>query len=167
VEPGHIAVRTELVREHLVERLLGCVDERAALDPDVPPALDAVPASPPAIEVARKLARRGYLGRLAETDLFPAARGPTPGLREQLRGSSLETLSAELALAEPAERPDPRAAGWTSWRVPGPGGHVRHFLALEEVRATRPLPSGLDAPKACWFYGFYIRCCEEALESEE
>ena len=54
-----------------------------------------------------------------------------------------------------------------SWRVPGPGGHVRHFLArrtieeyLREADAPVESPEELKRP---WMYGFFVRACEEAL----
>lgn len=43
-----------------------------------------------------------------------------------------------FARAEPLGKPSPDEEAAMSWRVPGPGGHVRHFL-------VRP-----------WLYGFYV-----------
>jgi hypothetical protein len=156
----------------VVERLAAWIADHGAdeLPKPVAEALGAVPFGGGG-EVAATLARRGYLGRRAETGLFAAARPRTPGLRERLRreleqsarwADAVAAVSAELARAEPGERPDPHAEGWTSWRVPGPGGHVRHYLAL----ATAPQEAaGLDRAevKRAWLYGLYVRCCEEIL----
>ncbi len=172
--PRRIAVRTELVKEFLVDRLVERVvaelDEE--LGDETGRAVDAVfdTGSEPAIEVARTLGRHGYLARVAETELFEPARSPAPGLAEMLRESPVDALSRRLAAEEPLELPSPDAGPWTSWRVPGPGGHVRHFVAVECIRRAlggRPAPEGLDgaALKRCWFYGFYVRCCEEVRSS--
>jgi hypothetical protein len=165
-----IRVKTELVLEQLVSRVLG-----RALDlrPHEPPA-----ASEPLLEAGPEpveLARLGYACRVAETELFEPARRPMPWLAEMLKKRTASTpqsiaeLCQELASEEPDQKPDP---GEGSWRVPGPGGHVRHFLALaaaDEVvhgdsdgkpSASRELSAG--EAKRCFLYGFYARCCKEA-----
>ena len=173
-ERRRIAVRSELVKEFLVDRLVQRVV--AALDEELPngteTVLDAVldNGSDAAVEVARTLARHGYQARVAETDLFEPARLPTPELAEIVEESGADAASHRLAAEEPLELPMPDAEGWTSWRVPGPGGHVRHFVATECIRRAlggRPAPDRLDgrALKRCWFYGFYVRCCEEVGSS--
>jgi hypothetical protein len=57
-----------------------------------------------------------------------------------------------------------------TWRIPGPGGHVRHYIALaaiDDLVASTDATSG-TAPadptrlKRCWLYGFFLRDCEEA-----
>jgi hypothetical protein len=60
-------------------------------------------------------------------------------------------LAIELAAAEPPARPDPDDPRAVSWKVPGPGGHVRHYLA---VRASSD-----DGPpgKRAWL----VHCIEE------
>ena len=187
-----MAVRTELVREFLIDRVFGEVEERypgevsdqaaAALARAGESVLAAGALSAEAPEAATELARRGYLTRVVETELFDRARQPLGELRARLAerdADSLESavdLSAELALAEPADKPAPGGEAWTSWRIPGPGGHVRHLLALMGVSLlfpkgpedTRPLPAGVGEGdlKRCWMYGFYVRCCEEALASD-
>jgi hypothetical protein len=124
-----------------------------------------------------ELAQLGYTSRMAETELFEPARKPMPWLAELLkermeadadRVHAGAQLSRELAAEEPDEKPDP---GEGSWRVPGPGGHVRHFLALsaaDELRQgrgngepaiTRELSAG--EAKRCFLYGFYARCYQE------
>lgn len=124
-------MRTDLVREVMVERIASLVRERE-------PGGDA--------------ATLGYAARIVETELFAAAREPMPWLTEQLETAGPELLAARLAAAEPLERPDPGSAV-ASWRVPGPGGHVRHYLALALVEREG---------KREFLRGFFRRCCEEA-----
>jgi hypothetical protein len=170
---GVMRVRTELVLEQLVSRVLGRALE---LRPgEVSPELEAVLDEGPE---PRELARLGYTSRVAETEMFEPAQKPIPRLAEMLddriqagasRSEAVAEVSRELAAEEPEEKPEP---GEGSWRVPGPGGHVRHFVALtaaDELRQgkgdgepaiTRELSAG--ETKRCFLYGFYARCCEEA-----
>jgi hypothetical protein len=149
-EPRRIAVKTELVLEHLISSIVAHVEE---LYPGHPP--DQVADRGP-------LAIRGYLARIAETDMFAAARAPTRELGEALRlaDGAVGRVADELASREPVEKPSPDDDRAFSWRVPGPGGHVRHLLALAAVQ-----DAGLDDRrlKREWMYGFAFRCCEEAL----
>jgi hypothetical protein len=128
---GVMRVRTELVLEQLVSRILGRALE---LEPESIPA-DAARVLESGPEPHR-LARLGYASRIAETELFQPARTPMPELNKMLdqrtaagedRAEAVVSMCAELAADEPDEKPDP---GQGSWRVPGPGGHVRHFLSL-------------------------------------
>lgn len=154
-----MSVRSELVKETLVDTI--CDRVRARMTQDVPPsvavALDAAPAS-------QSAARAGYFARITETELFEAAREPMPTLADELvasRGAASpwsETvieIARTLAAREPLERPDPDDADAGSWRVPGPGGHVRHYVALRLVE------DGEVALKRDFMYGFLVRCCEE------
>jgi hypothetical protein len=168
-DAGVMRVRTEIVLDQLVSRVLGRALElrSAGLSPEADELLREAPE--PA-----GLARLGYASRLAETEMFEPARRPMPWLRKLLeeRGAAPGEISRELAAEEPDEKPDP---GQGSWRVPGPGGHVRHYLALaaaDEVvhggsngkpSATRELSAG--EAKRCFLYGFYARCCEETAAS--
>lgn len=182
-----MAVKTELVKEFLIDRVFGDVEDRypGEVSERVETALARAPEevlademrSPEADLAAVQLARRGYLERVVETELFERARQPLPSLGS--KGVSDDgdwvraavRLSAELARLEPAGKPDPRDEGWTSWRVPGPGGHVRHYLAL--MSAFSLFAQGEDSPpvfpdgvgesdlKRSWMYGFYVRCYEE------
>lgn len=160
-------VKTELVLEQLVSRLLGRARELRSdkLGPDSESVLRDAPEP-------QALARLGYASRRAETEMFEPARKPMPWLKEELgkrRGpADIAELVGELAADEPDDKPAP---GEGSWRVPGPGGHVRHYLALaaaDEVVhgdsngrpfASRELSAG--EAKRCFLYGFYARCCEE------
>lgn len=157
-------VRTELVLDQLVSRVLGRALELRSetFDPETERVLEAAPEP-------KALARIGYSSRLAETELFEPARKPMPWLVGLCDSSSPAAISRELAAEEPDGKPNP---GEGSWRVPGPGGHVRHFLALAaaddlahgegngEPELKRELSTG--EAKRCFLYGFYARCCEEA-----
>jgi hypothetical protein len=168
-------VRTELVLEQLVSRVLGRARElrREELDPEAEPVLNEAPEP-------QELARLGYASRIAETEMFEPARKPMPWLAEMLAertavgGSPLEAITdvcRELSSEEPDQKPDPCEG---SWRVPGPGGHVRHFLALAatdelahaDTNGEPPISRELSAGEAkrCFLYGFYVRCCGEAKE---
>ncbi len=170
-KPQVISVKTELVLEQLVSRVLG-----RALDlgsGDLAAEAEEVLAAAPE---PRELARIGYASRVAETEMFEPARRPLPWLAKMLsrpddegdRSAAVIAVCRELAAEEPEGKPDP---GEGSWRVPGPGGHVRHYLALaaaDELRRghgngepaiSRELSAG--EAKRCFLYGFYARCCEE------
>ena len=172
-DPQVIKVRTELVVEQLVSRVLGRALELRSdqLSPEAEAVLDEAPEP-------RELARLGYTTRVAETEQFDPARRPIPWLAKRIdegarsegdRVTGIASLCTELASEEPDDRPDP---GEGSWRIPGPGGHVRHFVALAaadelthgegngEPVLHRELPVG--EAKRCFLYGFYARCCEEA-----
>ena len=177
-----IAVRTELVREFLLERVLAEVDRRSSEPPPehIRAALDAVAdrvGDAPA-KSTRALARHGYVTRVVETELFEPARAAMPWLGDLVRArvetgaSHLDAIievSGELARREPVERPDPDDELSASWRVPGPGGHIRHYLALHAARreaGSRPERELGLALKRSWMYGFYLRCGEESLPPE-
>lgn len=186
---GVIRVRIELVQEQLVERVLaaasGRLDEVSApIELALGDALRAITgvepeSAPEADSLASSLARVGYGSRLVEVEAFEPARRPLTELRARIddwfarepsRGEAIKAVSRELALGEPDGKPEP---GSGSWRIPGPGGHVRHFLALaaadrllaEEQEGRQPPPQLADrgVAKRCFLYGFYARCCEEAL----
>jgi hypothetical protein len=76
-----------------------------------------------------------------------------------------------VRLSEPLGKPSPDDEAAMSWRVPGPGGHVRHFLARRTIEeylreadaAVVEDPAELKRP---WLYGFFVAACEEALPAE-
>jgi hypothetical protein len=105
------------------------------------------------------LARLGYCLRLAEAELFEPARAPMPGLAERMESEGAEDISRELAEAEPPGRPDPGDYG--SWQVPGPGGHVRHYVAMLAAESRAPEDDHARSKRE-FMYGFFLRCCEEA-----
>jgi hypothetical protein len=130
-DPSLIKVRTELVMETLVGSLDAAARERARG------------------EGGAWLEDMGYHTRTLELERFAPAREPLPWL--------LGADPDELAAQEPLERPDPGDA--PSWRVPGPGGHVRHYLALRAVAGLEGEPLEL---KRAWMRGFFRHCVEEA-----
>jgi hypothetical protein len=189
---GLINVKSELVREHLVETIAAGADQRAAdeIPAELTEALDGAAgwvlgterANDLPSETARlaaALARHGFLTRLVEREMFAPARAPIPWLAALLEGhdgggvrSAAASMSAELAGSEPEDRPDP-GTDVPSWRVPGPGGHVRHYVALHATATHCPrnrddkprLGRGIRSPgelKRCWMFGFLLSCCEEA-----
>ena len=102
------------------------------------------------------IARAGYLTRLIETERFEAARQPMPWLAELLEGGGdSQSVAAELARAEPPGKPAPTDPAARTWQVPGPGGHVRYFLAARWAE-------GDEERRRSWLYGFFVRCCEES-----
>lgn len=169
---GLMRVDARLVREQLVRTLL---DDARSLAADGSLELDALepPLSMilgelehvPAPASARAVAELGYAARIVEVERFPPARVASAWLAEQLEGASrdsVEEVAVRLAIAEPAERPDP-GDGTASWRVPGPGGHVRYYLAAEAAREEDPEAVGRQAAalRRCWMLGFFVRSCEE------
>ena len=186
--PNLISVKTELVHEFVVGRILDEVKQRhgEALSAAVETSLVRVHElagsgeheGPPGDNLAVTIARTGYLARVIESELFVPARMPSPLLEKKLHDAMLDpaqgesvasALALELARQEPEERPDPDDPRAASWQIPGPGGHVRHYVALQtaEWLAEPAQQAGLSEPqrvdlKRCWMYGFFLRCCEEA-----
>ena len=164
---GVIAVEPRLVKELLVDRLFE--DARAAAATPPSPPLEALLAdaaaalgiAPGEAAAATRLARHGYEVRRAECAVFARAREPMEWLAGRLRNGDLASVSAKLACAEPDGPPDPGQPQAASWRVPGPGGHVRHWIASRAVRLETAADDARTLRRA-WYYGFYLRCCEEA-----
>ena len=152
-----ISVKTQVVLEALVGAIAEEVGRRIAepLGADTEAAL-AVAGD----ESRRALARGGYHARAVELERFEPARGEMPWLRGD--GRPAGAVAAELAAREPVERPDPDDDRAVTWKVPGPGGHVRHYLALRAAAEHPGLPLG-DAKRA-WVTGFLVRCLEQAAE---
>jgi hypothetical protein len=180
--PGVIAVDAGLVGKTLVEAVFTRVQERDAPTPPPPagPALDDPDLALAAGDEGRlemQLRRAGYLARVVEAELFEPARQPATWLaarvQQQLGDSAdvqaaLTATCAELARAEPVGKPHPDDPAAATWRVPGPGGHVRHYLArrtIEELLQGRDRPLNGDPAdlKIPWVYGFFVRACEEVL----
>ncbi len=180
-------VQLEVIKEVLVDRILGGALERYPGDPPGPVKqaleadLDLPVCDGRALDM--RLRRIGYLTRLVEADLFEPAREPMEGLTDDLTRRLAEgedwpaaasALCAELARQEPLAKPRPDDERATSWKVPGPGGHVRHYVVAaaiadalsEDSNGQGGLAEGVEDPgelKRCWMYGFLVRCCEEAL----
>lgn len=154
-----MSVRSELVKETLVNTV--CDRVQARIGDDVPAAVAVALEAAPSSESA---ARAGYFARITETELFEAARAPMPTLADELRAGraaaspwpeTVIEVALTLAEREPLERPDPDDAEAVSWLIPGPGGHVRHYVALRLVE------DGRASFKPDFMYGFLVRCCEE------
>jgi len=178
---GYVPVNTGLVLQTLVERIFGIVEGRREDGPpeDVAAVLAAadlrLPGSQPQLEAA--LRHAGYLARVVEVELFEPARRPADWIPELLTERFASTASwdeavagacAELAGSEPLGKPSPDDAAAMSWRVPGPGGHVRHYLARRTIEdylngAEAPLVDDPAELKRPWIYGFFVAACEEAL----
>jgi hypothetical protein len=162
-EPGLISVRTQVVLDTLVGSIADAVTSRLQdpLDPDVEAALRST-GDP-------QRARIGYLARAVEVERFERAREPMPWLAEQLQrhrsdgvawSAAAAAAATELASIEPQQRPDPEDDRAVSWKVPGPGGHVRYYLALRSADGD----GGRAGPAArrAWLSGFLIHCIHEA-----
>ena len=163
-DPRLISVRTQVVLETLVGSMAEAVERRLdePLDPAVEAALAATKRDP-------RLARMGYLARAVEVERFDRARQAMPWLAELFLGRRIDgtawsdaaaPVATELAGAEPSGRPEPGDERAVSWKVPGPGGHVRHYLAVrcaEEAGARAD-----DAAKHSWMAGFLVHCLRES-----
>lgn len=116
-----------------------------------------------------RLARMGYLARAIEVERFERAREPMPWLmghieRHRTDGVAWSDAAAaaamQLAATEPSQRPEPSDDHAVSWKIPGPGGHVRYYVALRSADGDGNRP-GSDARRA-WLSGFLIHCLREA-----
>jgi hypothetical protein len=180
--PGVIAVDAGLVGKTLVEAVFTRVQQRDSPTPPPPvgPALDDPDLALAAGDEGRlemQLRRAGYLARVVEAELFEPARQPATWLTARVQQrlgdgadvqAALTATCAELARAEPVGKPHPDDPAAATWRVPGPGGHVRHYLArrtIEELLQGRDRPLNGDPAdlKIPWVYGFFVRACEEVL----
>ncbi len=179
---GYVPVNTGLVRDTLVARIYGIVEGRREDGPPEPVAgvlaADLGLAGGEA-QLEADLRHAGYLARVVEVELFEPARQPAQWLEGMLTERFVTTGSwdeavtgtcTQLARSEPLGKPSPDDEAAMSWRVPGPGGHVRHFLArrtiedyLSASEATGPVVDDPAELKRPWLYGFYARACEEAL----
>ena len=167
-EPGLISVRTRVVLDTLVASITEAAAERVdlPLDAAVDDALARAHGDP-------SLVRMGYLARVLEVERFERARRPMPWLAEEFArrrvdgtswGQAAGALANRLAESEPPGRPHPDDDTAVSWKVPGPGGHVRFYLAL---RAAGEGPARLpDAAKRGWLAGFLVHCISEAAPPE-
>ncbi len=179
-----VPVNTTVLLQTLVEAVHEQVEERRAAREllATPPALEADHAligdNDPALDRALRVS--GYLARLVEVELFEPARETAAWVPERVaehraRAENTEeaiaALCGELAMAEPIDKPSPDDPAAMSWRVPGPGGHVRHYLArraIEELLRARegPIDGEPAQLKRSWIYGYLVRTCEEALPEE-
>lgn len=167
---GLMRVDAKLVREHLVRSLLEDARRLRSIEPH-PAVIDeplagylATLTEGPEPELASRVAALGYFARRVETERFARARAGITWVAERPAGAGTGAqVALELALAEPEGRPEP-VERTASWHVPGPGGHVRHYLALESAAAESPgaSPATAAALRRCWLVGFFGRCLEES-----
>lgn len=181
----YVPVNTTVLLQTLVEAVNEQVQQRVGAQALIakPAALDAAePALVGDNERSLDLDLRltGYLARLVEVELFEPARRPAAWVAERVRdeyarthdlGDAITALCGRLAEAEPVGKPSPDDPEAMSWQVPGPGGHVRHFLArraIEDLLRPREEPVKGDPAelKRAWMYGFFVRTCEEAFPDE-
>jgi hypothetical protein len=176
-----VPVNTTVLAQTLVEAVNEQVQERRASRAllKTPPALDAEQAligdNEPSLDRALRVC--GYLARVVEVEMFEPAQHVAdwvfdsiePHLaRAENEDEAIASLCGKLAQAEPIGKPNPDDPAATSWRVPGPGGHVRHYVArraIEECLRGRdkPIEGEPEDLKRAWMYGFFVRTCEEAL----
>ncbi len=180
-------VQVEVIKEILVDRILGDAlelypgEHQAAVKDALEAELDLPICDGGALDM--RMRRIGYLTRIVEADLFEPARNPMEGLAEIVTERLAEAedwsaaacaVSLELAREEPLPKPQPTDEKAKTWKVPGPGGHVRHYVVAAAIAETMSgdmngqdrLAEGIyDAGelKRSWMYGFMVRCCEEAL----
>jgi hypothetical protein len=183
-------VQVEVIKEVLVDKILEGAMEQYPGDPP-PPVKQALEAD---VELPvcdgggldLRMRRIGYLTRIVEADLFDPAQEPMDGLADALTrrlaeaetedwAAAVSAVSAELAREEPLPKPNPADERATSWKVPGPGGHVRHYVVAAAIAEALSgdgngqaglLPAGINDAgelKRAWMYGFLVRCCEQAL----
>lgn len=182
---GFMSVQSGLLRQTLVEDIFARADERHedALPEAVTAVLEAGDrqlASPDEPELDIKLRRSGYFTRAIELELFEPARRPPDWIPDMLReyfarsaswAQAVSDACAELARREPLDKPSPDDKTAVSWLVPGPGGHVRHYVARRAIEQylsdrDRPLDGTPAALKRPWLYGFLVHASEEALPPE-
>ncbi len=179
-------VKTNVILDTLVERVHDLVEERLLTEPpdEILPVLDSreqlvVATKYPAVD--RGLRRAGYFTRVIEAEIFEPAQSVADWIPELLEerfsktsdwSDAIVSVCTEIAKVEPLDKPDVDDEHAWSWRVPGPGGHVRHFLARRSIGShlqRDPEQGPVDDPaelKRPWIYGFFVRACEEALPAE-
>lgn len=182
---GYVPVKTSVVLQTLVaavhEQML---DRRESGQPErVPAALESheqrlVGRNDPALDHDLRIA--GYLTRVAEVDMFEPARRFADWVAEMLDDhvarsddvqAAIAALCGDLARAEPVGKPEPDDPDAFSWRVPGPGGHVRHYVARKAIEHSlrdrqEPIDGDPAELKRAWMYGFFVRTCEEVVEDD-
>lgn len=179
-----VPVNTNVLLQTIVEAVNEQVQERRAARAliETPPALEAeqslIGDNEPSLDRALRVC--GYLARVLEVEMFEPAQHVADWVGEYMdpalartgdKDEAIAALCGELAQAEPIDKPEPDDPAAMSWRVPGPGGHVRHYVArraIEECLRGRDKPIEGDPAdlKRSWMYGFFVRTCEEALADD-
>lgn len=129
-------------------------------------------------DVAGTIARSGYLARVVETEMLVGAHAPDEAVLGELSGrlsdSSWTNPVVEAAMRWAMAAPvDPTRSESMAWKIAGLGADLRAFHASMLTFATLEmfgyavpsLPPGwpLDGLQRAFFYGFFLRCGEEAL----
>jgi hypothetical protein len=179
-------VDPRVVHDTLVAKVHDLVEERLENEPpeSILPTLDSKEQLVVATKypnVDRRLRRAGYFTRVIEVEIFEPAQSIAEWIPEKLEerlekhgnpSDAIVSICTEIARAEPIERPDPDDENAWSWRIPGPGGHVRHYLsrrAIGDALTRDPEQGPVNDPaelKQPWIYGFFVAACEEALPAE-
>jgi hypothetical protein len=176
-------VDTRVVLDTLVEKVHDLVDERLEREPPeaIVPTLDSkeqlvVATKYPAVD--KRLRRAGYFTRVIEVEIFEPAQKVADWIPAKLEerfektgdwSDAIVSICTEVARAEPIEKPDPDDENAWTWRVPGPGGHVRHYLsrrAIGNALTRDPAQGPVNDPaelKQPWVYGFFVAACAEGL----
>ena len=180
---GLFQVDSALVRDTMVEGIHEKVEARRREGPpeSILPVLEAdtgLETGCQEAKLANGLRHAGYLTRVVEVEMFEPARRPAEWITEMLNERLAETgdwsravteACTDLANSEPLGKPSHDDERARTWRIPGPGGHVRHYASSraigEELGRTNVIaeigdPSEL---KRLWLYGFFVRACEEAV----
>ena len=180
---GLFQVDSALVRDTMVEAIHEKVEAHRGEGPpaSILPVLEAAEGPRTGCEDAqldKGLRHAGYLARVVETEMFEPARRPTEWIPEMLKerlaatgdwSRAVTEACTDLANSEPLGKPKHDDERARTWRIPGPGGHVRHYASsraigeeLGRINAIAEIgdPSEL---KRLWLYGFFVRACEEAL----
>ena len=183
---GLFQVDSALVRDTIVEGIHEKVEARRREGPPehILPVLEADAGLETGCQDAKLdkgLRHAGYLTRVVEVEMFEPARRTADWISEMLRerladredwSDAVAEACVDLANSEPLGKPSPDDERARTWRIPGPGGHVRHYMSsraigeeLARVNAIAEIgdPSEL---KRLWLYGFFVRACEEALPPE-
>ena len=182
---GLFQVDSALVRDTMVEAIHEKVE---ALRGDAPPEsiLPVLEAEGPTTgcedaKLDKGLRHAGYFARVVETEMFEPARRPIEWVPEMLKerlaatgdwARAVTEACTDIANSEPLGKPSHDDERARTWRIPGPGGHVRHYASsraigeeLGRISAIAEIgdPSEL---KRLWLYGFFVRACEEAMPPE-
>ena len=179
---GLFQVDSALVRDTMVEAIHEKVEARRREGPpeSIVPVLEAEGPTTgnQDAKLGKGLRHAGYLTRVVEVEMFEPARRPADWIPEMLKERMAETgdwsravaeACADLANSEPLGKPKHDDERARTWRIPGPGGHVRHYAssrAIGEELGRANAISDVGDPselKRLWLYGFFVRACEEAM----
>ena len=129
-------------------------------------------------EARRRFRHAGYITRVVEVEMFePGQANGRVDPRDAERAArghgdwarAVTEACTDLANSEPLGKPNHEDERARTWRIPGPGGHVRHYASsraigeeLGRVNASGAIGDPAEL-KRLWLYGFFVRACEEAV----